>query len=158
MKLLNTIFALCLVFVSCPNEPEIKLPETVTMPTANIPSGTYDTVQNVTLSTTTIGASIYYTLNGTTPTTNSTLYENPIAITETATLKAIAVKSGMNDSGIYTAYYTVLNTGTNPTLVDYLNNITNQGNHSISLNSDEIDFEPYEIEYTNITPLTIIVV
>jgi len=54
----------------------------------------------VSISSSTAGASIYYTLDGSEPTTSSTLYEGEITITTTTTIKAIAVKSGMNNSQI----------------------------------------------------------
>ena len=67
----------------------------------------YDSPQNVSLSTATQGASIYYTLNGNNPTRNSLLYSGEIAINETTTLKAIAVKDGLNDSGVLTEEYII---------------------------------------------------
>jgi hypothetical protein len=81
--------------------------ETVASPTATPPEGTYTSTQNVTLSSTTAGASIYYTLDGAPPTESSTPYTNAILIEDTKTLKAIAIKSGMNNSGIMTAVYTL---------------------------------------------------
>jgi len=80
---------------------------TVIQPAATPPAGTYTAAQSVTLATTTAGASIYYTTNGATPTASSTLYSSAIAISATTTLKAIAVKSGMNNSDILTANYTI---------------------------------------------------
>jgi len=56
--------------------------------------GTYSSTQSVTISDTTVGASIFYTTDGSTPTTSSTKYTGPVAIATTTTLKAIA-----NDSG-----------------------------------------------------------
>lgn len=53
---------------------------------------------NVTLTTPTEGASIYYTLDGTEPTAESNLYAEPFAINETKTVKAIAVKDGKSSS------------------------------------------------------------
>lgn len=61
----------------------------------------------VSLTTLTDGAIIYYTTDGSTPTTSSTVYNTAITITTAATVKAIAVKSGMNDSNVMTANYTV---------------------------------------------------
>ena len=81
--------------------------ETVATPTASPAAGTYTSAQTVNLVCTTDGASIRYTTNGTDPTASSTLYSAPIPISATTTLKAIAVKSGMNDSNVLTAVYTI---------------------------------------------------
>jgi len=80
---------------------------TIATPMATPPAGTYTTVQNVILTSATEGASIYYTLNGAEPTAASTLYSGAITISATTTLKAIAVKSGMTDSSVLTASYTI---------------------------------------------------
>ena len=61
---------------------------------------------SVTLSCGTSGATIYYTKNGTTPTTASTKYTGAVQITSTTTFKAIAVKSGMANSDVATKTYT----------------------------------------------------
>lgn len=44
------------------------------------------------------GAEIRYTTNGTTPTASSTLYSAPLTLTATTTVKAIALKNGLNSS------------------------------------------------------------
>ena len=51
------------------------------------------------------GATIYYTLDGNDPTTESNVYSAPIEISETTTVKAYAVADGFNDSPIATATY-----------------------------------------------------
>ena len=58
----------------------------------------------LTITTTTEGADIYYTLNGTDPTAQDKKYDagNPITLTENGTLKAIAIKEGLNNSEIAT--------------------------------------------------------
>ena len=81
--------------------------EQVATPTFTPAAGEYTEAQYVKIACTTQGATIYYTLDGTTPTTNSTVYTDSIAISETTTVKAIAMKQGMNDSEIATATYTI---------------------------------------------------
>jgi hypothetical protein len=63
-------------------------------PTFSPGAGTYSSAQTVTISTTTPGATIYYTTNGSTPTTNSTVYSGPITVSATETVEAIAVAAG----------------------------------------------------------------
>jgi len=93
---------------ACKNpSKDASTPSEVETPTANPPAGTYASAQTVTLASATGGASIYYTLNGTEPTAASTLYSGGIPISAATTLKAIAVKSGMTDSGVLTAVYTI---------------------------------------------------
>ncbi len=79
--------------------------ESVATPTFSPAAGSYTTTQNVTINCETTGATIYYTLDGSAPTTSSSVYSTPIAISETTTVKAMAVKSGMNNSSIATAVY-----------------------------------------------------
>ena len=79
--------------------------ESVATPTFSPEAGSYTTTQNVAISCTTEGATIYYTLDGNNPTTSSAVYSSPIAISETTTVKAMAAKTGMNNSSIATAVY-----------------------------------------------------
>ena len=79
----------------------------VATPTFSPAGGTYAEPQNVTISCTTAGATIHYTLDGTNPTTTSAVYSSPIAISETTTVKAMGVKAGMDNSSIATATYTI---------------------------------------------------
>ena len=52
------------------------------------------------------GATIYYTTNGATPTTSSTKYTGAFTLTSNATVKAIAVKTGWNNSSVASASFT----------------------------------------------------
>ncbi len=78
---------------------------TCATPTMNPAGGTFDSVQNVTLETTTADADIYYTTNGDTPTSASSLYSGAIEVATDMTIKAIAVKAGWNDSQMASESY-----------------------------------------------------
>ncbi len=76
---------------------------------------TYNTPQSVTLADATPGATIYYTLNGSTPTTASTPYTGPIALPTTTTINAIAMGGGYGASAVASATYTVTHAAAAPT-------------------------------------------
>lgn len=76
-------------------------------PTFSPSAGSYGSAQSVTISSSTTGASIYYTTDGSTPTTGSTLYTVPVSVGSSLTLKALAVKSGYGDSSVGSAAYTI---------------------------------------------------
>ncbi len=86
---------------------EIVSASQVATPTFSPAAGTYTEVQSVTLSCETSDASIYYTTNGDVPTSASTPYTSAISVGETMTIKAIAVKGGMDDSNVASATYTI---------------------------------------------------
>ena len=73
--------------------------------------GSYTSAQSVTLSDSTVGAAIYYTTNGNTPTVASTLYSAPITVSSSTTIQAIAVASGYLTSPIATGVYSLPGTG-----------------------------------------------
>ena len=84
-------------------------------PTFSPAPGTYATTQQVTLSDTTSGASIYYTTDGSTPTTSSTKYSAAITVSVTTTIKAIAAASGFLNSAVASATYTIETAAATPT-------------------------------------------
>ena len=61
--------------------------------------------QNISITTQTNGTSIYYTDDGVPPTVSSTLYGGPVAVSDTTTLKAFAIKTGHTDSEIASETY-----------------------------------------------------
>ena len=78
-----------------------------TAPTFSVAAGSYDATQSVELSTTTEGATIYYTTDGSTPTNESTEYTGAISVSATQTIKAIAIKTGLTNSDVASATYTL---------------------------------------------------
>ena len=81
--------------------------EAVATPTFSPAAGSYTGTQSVTISCATDGATIHYTTDGTDPTTSSETYTTAITVSETATIKAIAVKNGMANSAVASATYTI---------------------------------------------------
>jgi polygalacturonase len=83
-------------------------PPQVAAPVFTPGGGTYSSTQSVSISTTTSGATIRYTTDGSAPTeTNGTLYSGPVVISSTTTLKALAYESGFSDSSVTSATYTI---------------------------------------------------
>ena len=90
--------------------------ETVATPTFNPEAGTYSEAVSVTISCATEGATIYYTLDGTNPMEDGTVYTSAINIAETTTVKAFAMKEGYLNSGVASATYTI-SVAPSPTLI-----------------------------------------
>lgn len=79
----------------------------VATPTISPNGGSYSSAQSVSLSDTTSGAAIYYTTNGSTPTTASTLYSGPFTVSTSNTVKTIAVAAGMTNSNPASATFSI---------------------------------------------------
>jgi len=69
--------------------------------------GTYNSAQSVSMTDATPGAAIYYSTDGSIPTTSSTLYTGPVVVSSNQTIKAIAVAAGYGNSVVTTATYTI---------------------------------------------------
>ena len=130
--------------VTCPDSIDangVELTTTITItisaagivgaPTANPTAGAYTENQSVALASSTVGATIYYTTDGSEPTILSGVpsgttkeYTAPIAVTGTVgqsittTIKAIAVKNGMQDSSVETFIYTIKQDSQTPDVPD----------------------------------------
>ena len=69
-------------------------------------AGIYKATQSVELSCVTEGSAVYYTVDGTTPTTSSTLYSSAISVDQNTTIKAVSYKEG-HYSNVVTANYII---------------------------------------------------
>ena len=86
---------------------------TITLPTVETPTftpaaGEYIGEQTVTIACATEEATIHYTTDGSEPTAESAVYNAPITVSESMTIKAIAVKQYYNNSTVAEAAYTIL--------------------------------------------------
>jgi N-acetylneuraminic acid mutarotase len=84
----------------------INLPTAAT-PTLSVAAGTYTSTQSVSIADKTTGATIYYTLDGSTPTTGSAKYSSALKVGQTTTINAIAVATGYLNSDVASATYTI---------------------------------------------------
>lgn len=76
-------------------------------PVFSLAAGTYTSAKSLTITDATPGANIYYTTNGATPTTSSSKFTAPIALSTTGTIKAIADAPGYSESPVHSANYTI---------------------------------------------------
>lgn len=79
---------------------------TVEAPVITPNTGDYVTAQTVSMTCATEDATIYYTLDGTIPTENSTLYTAPFTVNASTTIMAKAFKTGMNASNVASSVLT----------------------------------------------------
>lgn len=104
----------------------------VASPTFNPPAGTYSSGRNVTISSTTPGAQMRYTINGAEPTLSSTLYSAPVQINSTTTLKAKAFLSGWEPSATTMGVYTITGTLATPVFAPAAGTYTTAQNVTIA--------------------------
>jgi hypothetical protein len=86
-----------------PEPPIASLLTPVFSPTG----GTFTTIQSVTIVSDPNSQATYYTTDGSTPTTLSTLYSGAISVSTSKTLKAISVGAGFNNSPVGAASFTI---------------------------------------------------
>ncbi len=102
-----TITAECGSFAPVTCEVTVNDRESVSPVTAEPDSGEVPAGTTVTLDCATEGASIYYTTDDSEPSDQSTLYKDPVTVRSEMTIKAVAIKSGFNNSETATFTYTV---------------------------------------------------
>lgn len=89
-------------------DPGCAAPGQCYAPTFSPAAGTFDVAQNVELASATDGATIRYTIDGSTPSkTVGTVYSSAIAVSANTTITAIAYKDGMTDSEISTGVFNI---------------------------------------------------
>jgi hypothetical protein len=88
-------------------DPVVTETPKVSAPDFSIEGGTYATTQSVTISSQTSGATIRYTTDGTTPTSDSPTYSGPIMVEESMIIKAIAIKDGFINSDVSRSAYAI---------------------------------------------------
>jgi len=95
-------------------------------PVFDPPAGLYKTAQDITITSATPGAAIYYTPNGSVPTASSAVYSTPVHIASTTTLKAIAVYSDV-ESGVTEGLYKIDSQGPVVSAISTLPTTVEQG-------------------------------
>jgi len=113
---------------------------TLVAPVFNPGGGQYAAATDVTITTTSPGAYIKYTLDGSDPTeTFGILYSGPVNIAQTSTLKARAFRDGWRESTVTSADYTIFGIVGNPVFVPGAGTYTNPVNVYISVNPPDAE-------------------
>jgi Chitobiase/beta-hexosaminidase C-terminal domain/FG-GAP-like repeat/IPT/TIG domain len=117
------------------------------------PAGTYSTSQAVILTDTTPSSTMYYTLDGSDPTNASAVYNGPIGVTSTETIKAIAMANGYIASPISTASYTIGAPASEQVLASLSPALTSAGSQGFALTVNGSSFSGNSIVFWGATPL-----
>ena len=104
------VAVLALGMFNCSFGSDYSVNETVATPDFSVESSAVINGTEVTISCATEGAKVYYTTDGTEPTAKSKEYKAAIIVMPPMTIKAIAVKDGMNNSAVASASYTIKGT------------------------------------------------
>lgn len=96
-------FKITITTESTQPQPQPKLPT----PTITPLGGEFNVAQIISITCNENESLIYYTTDGNTPTSSSTLYNDVITLNNTTTLKAISIKEGFQNSDVATQTYNI---------------------------------------------------
>ena len=135
------------VYVGTQGEVDVYGELAAATPTAAAPTlkpapGVYASEQTVSISDTLAGAALYYTTDGTPPTTSSTRYTGPFLVSATSTVQAFAVAAGYNSSAVTSGQYTI---GTVAT-IDFSNGFA--GAKGLTLNGSAANSDDSRLQLT----------
>jgi hypothetical protein len=121
---------------------------TAATPTFSPAGGSYNSAQKVTINDATSGAKIYYTADGSTPSTSSAAYTGPVTVSTSATMKAMAVASGKTNSSVASASYVIATSGSSSSFPSYPTGMSSigmalNGSAAISNNTLELTDNGY---------------
>ena len=165
--------ALIGILMSSKGNSGTPVKETVATPEFSVASGAVDSGTTVTITCSTEGAKIYYTIDGTLPTEKSTKYSEAIEFTQDATIKAIAIKEGIENSPVSVATVSIKEKTITETKIEYVDKkadetapanvteLTAQAKDSRILltwkDAADSDIYGYEVSYSGTKPITRVV-
>ena len=138
LALISVVVVFVFLIIGCSDSTTEPNEDKVATPVIDPPSGNYNSTQTVSITTTTLGTTIVYTLDGNEPNSASTVYAGPFQVTPPKTVKAKAFRSGMQDSATASAIYTI----TGPPLPEFVlveGGTFNNGTSDVTISSFYID-------------------
>jgi hypothetical protein len=111
-------------------------PPTVVTPSIIPDGGTFTEPVMVNLDSATPGATIYYTLDGTTPTPTAIAYGGAFVLTSSATVRTVAMEDGFNDSAIASAQFTITALGNQSPVLDSIGSKTVTEGQTLNLTAN----------------------
>ncbi|MBI3112726.1 MAG: glycoside hydrolase family 92 protein [Ignavibacteriales bacterium] len=107
------------------------LPEFVGVPVVAPPGSTFEESVRVSLTTLTPEAKVYYTLDGSSPSKQSTRYTGPLTLTATTTINAMATKAGTSSRVVTAEFLKTSRVGTISLHSLYSYQYTGGGDHAL---------------------------
>ncbi len=108
-------------------------------------SGTYSGPQALSLTSATSGATIYFTIDGTTPTASSLKYTGPIYVGASETVNAIATAPNLSPSAVLSGAYTITPVYT----FNFSNGFTTAQSSGLMTFNGSTDLDDFRLQLTN---------